>query len=143
MKELYVVIDDKDSPADVHIEHLTVKSVYDPHEGVPDEPCRVLPPLEACVDYNGEDRRVILGVDASEDLNIALRLAFRKLDRYMGDASSRIIESQRRWIYNPDSLSLSTEMARKILDYINMLEDAKKAVSHFYVCTWDFLNPKK
>lgn len=138
MHELYIVIDDTDNPADVTIERCPVLSLHDPHEGVPDAPCRVLPPLEAYVKYKGEERRVVLSVNAAEDLNVALRLAFRKLDRYISDGQLQIIEAQRTWAKDPKCVKLATACAQKTLNLTQLLEGYSKAATHLYAKVADY-----
>ena len=92
MTELYCIIDNR---LCVDIKKLPVVEVIDTPSRIPGSPSDGLPAKEAYVESEGDTRRVILGVDASEDPNTALRLAFRVIERYISDATLHVLERHR------------------------------------------------
>ena len=136
MKQLYVVIDDDDDVSKIRLDRCPVKELVDTTAGIPDQPCRVLPPLEAYVQCGDKKRRVVLGVNASDDMNIALRLALRKVEHYISDAMLRMVEAHK---VAPESTDLGTAYAARTIEFIRVLEAAKHKVASLYAATSDYM----
>lgn len=139
MKQLYIVIDDDDDVAKIRLDRCPIKEVVDTTAGIPDQPCRVLPPLEAYVQCGTQERRVVLGVNASEDLNVALRLALRKVERYISDAGLRMIETHKQVVDHPGNRQLGTKYAATTIKLMRVLEAAHLTVGSLYSKTVDYI----
>lgn len=135
MHELYIVIDDSDNPQEVAIVKCPVLHTYNQHEGIPDQPCRVVPPLEAEVLYNDKPRRVILSIDAAVEQNVALRLAFRKLERYMFEAEICMVEAHRAFTLDPRDQRRATDYAAAAIHFSNIMESVSAAIRSLYAQT--------
>lgn len=131
MTDLYCIIDNSDDQLDVSIKKLPVVEVIDTPAKIPGSPPDGLPAKEAYVADGAETHRVVLGVNASDDPNIALRLAFRVIDRYVSDDMLHVLELHRnRTALDQDRLTLKS--ASEAL--IATLREASEHV-HKLVCS--------
>lgn len=116
MTELYCVVDESDDTLSIDIEKLPVIS----RDGV-----------TACVYKDGEHRPVLIGEEASEDPNIVLRIAFRKLEHYIAEDMRHVAELHR----NCSSLDQDRLTLRDAVNgLIATLDDAAGLV-HKLVCS--------
>lgn len=85
---LYAVTDENIS---IEIRHLPVLEWIDHSAGIPDEPCRVLPPKEVILSNRNKEMRATMGVDAAQVYSIAFRMALRFLDKRISETHLQLI----------------------------------------------------
>lgn len=131
MNELYCVKDESDDQLRIEIVKLPVMETLCAPSALPGNPPDGLPPNEAYVLMEGEPWRVLIGEEASEDPNIALRLAFRKIENYVVADMQHVAELHR----NCSSLDQDRLTLRSAVDgLIATLDDASGLV-HKLVCS--------